>query len=201
MAVGVRKQQAARTEAELKAAAVRVFERLGYLNTKITDITEEAGRAAGSFYTHFANKEALLEALLADLLSEGDASAVLDGHGDDFRDRDAVRWHVAAYWGFYRRYRTTMVALRQAATVDETFARRSQELLEPDLQHIADHLKNLDLPGDPLVVATMFTTLLSTFADLWLSGRGPRLDREPSDDEMIDMLTSFFHAGIGGGKP
>jgi AcrR family transcriptional regulator len=198
MAVGVRKLQAAQTETELKAAAVRTFGRLGYLNTKITDITAEAGRAAGSFYTHFANKEALLEALLADLLAEGDAGAVSTGHGDDFRDREAVRWHVAAYWDFYRRHRTIVVALQQAATVDEAFARRSQEMLEPDLHHIADHLAALKLPGDPLVVASMFTALLSTFAATWLSGNGPDLGRALSDDEAIESLTSFIHAGIGG---
>src|SRR3954470_552854 len=95
---GVRRQQAAQTGAELKAAGVRAFARLGYLNTKITDITAEAGRAAGAFYTHFANKEALLEALLADMLAEGDESAASAGHRDDFRDRAAVRFHVAMYW-------------------------------------------------------------------------------------------------------
>src|SRR3954467_1656926 len=100
-----RKEKAAETEGALKAAAKRVFARKGYLNTKITDITAEAGRAAGSFYTHFANKEALLEALLADMLAEGDESAASAGHRDDFRDRAAVRFHVAMYWEFYRRHR------------------------------------------------------------------------------------------------
>jgi AcrR family transcriptional regulator len=201
MTVGVRRQQAAQTEAELKAAAIRAFGRLGYLNTKITDITAEAGRAAGSFYTHFANKEALLEALLADLLAEGDASSVLTGHGDDFRDRDAVRWHVAVYWGFYRRHRTIMTALQQASTVDAGFAQRAQEMIEPDLRHIADHLAGLDLPGDPLVVASIFTTVVSGFAAMWQSGAGPDLGRDLSDDEAIDTLTSFIHAGIGGPRP
>ncbi len=198
MAVGIRRQQAAQTEADLKAAAIRVFDRLGYLNAKITDITAEAGRATGSFYTHFASKEALLEALLADLLAEGDRSARADGHGDDFTGRAAVRWHVAVYWGFYRRHRTVMQALRQASAVDETFARRSQEMLDPDLHHIADHLASLKLPGDPMVVATMFTAVLSGFAELWLSGAAPDLGRALSDDEAIDSLTTFIHQGVGG---
>jgi len=38
-------------------------------------------------------------------------------------------------------------------------------------------------------------------ADLWLSGRGPHLGRQLSDDEAIETLTSFLYAGIGGGKP
>jgi len=200
---GVRRQQAAQTEAELKAAAVRAFARLGYLNTKITDITAEAGRATGSFYKHFASKEALLEALLADLLAEGDESSLAAGHGDDFSDRAAVRWHVEVYWRFYRRHRTLMSALQQASSVDERFAERSQAMLEPDLHHIADHLirareAGLTLPGDPLVVATAFTQLLATFAATWQSGAGPDLGRPLSDEEAIETLTSFAYAAIGG---
>ncbi|GAA4599866.1 AcrR family transcriptional regulator [Actinoplanes octamycinicus] len=194
----LRKQQAAQTEAELKAAAIRVFERVGYLNAKITDITAEAGRATGSFYKHFAGKEALLEALLADLLTEGDASAELPEHGDDFRDREAVRFHVAAFWGFYRRHRVIMVALQQAALVDEGFAERSRDMLAPDLGHIADHLTGLDLPGDPLVSASLFGATISTFAATWLNdATRPALGRELTDDEAIETLTTFLHRGFG----
>jgi AcrR family transcriptional regulator len=199
--MGVRTQQAALTEAELKAAAIRVFDRVGYLNAKITEITAEAGRATGSFYKHFAGKEKLLEALLADLLEEGDASAEMPGHGTDFRDREAVRWHVAVYWGFYRRTRTVITALQQAASIDEHFAEQAQRMMEPDLHHIADHLAGLDLPGDPLVVASIFTGLISTFAAMWLSGNHPRLGRDLSDEEAIETLTSFVYAGIGGERP
>ena len=200
---GMRRQQAAQTEAELKAAAVRVFDRLGYLNTKITDITAEAGRATGSFYKHFTGKEALLEVLLTDLLTEGDESARRPGHRADFRDRAAVRWHVEVYWTFYREHRPLIEALRQASTVDERFAARSRELLEPDLHHIAGHLSSardagLRLPGDPLVVAVAFVQLLSTYAAVWQSGEGPDLGRPLSDAEAVDTLTDFAYAAIGG---
>ncbi|HET6855760.1 MAG TPA: hypothetical protein VFH94_01525 [Streptomyces sp.] len=47
----------------------------------------------------------------------------------------------------------------------------------------------------------MFTTLLSTCADHWLSGRGPQLGRELSDGEAIETLTWFLYAGIGAGEP
>jgi AcrR family transcriptional regulator len=199
VATGVRRQRAAQTEAELKAAAIRVFDRVGYLNAKITDITAEAGRATGSFYQHFTGKEKLLEALLADLLAEGDAAAAAEGHGDNFADRDAVRYHVAAFWGFYRRHRTVMDALRQAATVDASFARVSREMMEPDLNHIAAHLAALDLPGDPVVIASMFAVLVSGFAATWLSeDNRPRLGRELSDDEAIETLTTFLHRGFTG---
>ncbi|MEV6300994.1 TetR/AcrR family transcriptional regulator [Actinoplanes sp. NPDC051861] len=191
---GIRRQQAVQTEAELKAAAIRVFERVGYLNAKITDITVEAGRATGMFYKHFASKEKLLEALLVDLLAEGDVSAEQPDHPTDFRDRAAIRWHVAAYWGFYRRHRAVMTALQQAAIVDEGFAQRSRELLEPDLGHIAGHLAGLDLPGDPLVAASLFTMTVSTTAANWHSGGWPGLD----ENAAVETVTSFLHTGLGG---
>ncbi|WP_092546922.1 TetR/AcrR family transcriptional regulator [Actinoplanes derwentensis] len=193
MVVGTRKQQAAQTEAELKAAAVRVFERVGYLNAKITDITAEAGRATGSFYKHFASKERLLEALLADVLAEGDVTAGLPGHLTDFRERAAVRWHVDVFWGFYREHRAVMSALQQAAIVDEEFARRSREMLEPDLHHIAGHLEGLDVPGDRMVAASLFTTTLSAAATAWFAG-----EKHVGESEMLDSLTTFLHRGLGG---
>ncbi|MFC4064181.1 TetR/AcrR family transcriptional regulator [Actinoplanes subglobosus] len=192
--MGTRRQQAAQTEAELKAAAIRVFARVGYLNTKITDITAEAGRATGSFYKHFPSKEKLLEALLADLLAEGDANAELAGHRDDFRDREAVRWHVAVYWAFYRDHRAVMSALQQAATVDEEFARRSREMLEPDLHHLAGHLAGLNPPGGPLVAASFFTSTLSAVTAAWFTDPSPAA----GEDETIEALTTFLHHGLGG---
>ncbi|MFD1367176.1 TetR/AcrR family transcriptional regulator [Actinoplanes sichuanensis] len=192
--MGTRAQQAAQTEVELKKAAIRVFARVGYLNTKITDITAEAGRATGSFYKHFPSKEKLLEALLADLLAEGDASAGLAGHLDDFRDRAAVRWHVAVYWDFYREHRAIMSALQQASTVDEEFARRSREMLEPDLHHLAGHLAGLSPPGGPLVAAAFFTSALSAAVTAWFADPSPAA----GEDETIEALTTFLHRGVGG---
>ncbi len=202
-AQGVRRAQAAQTEAALKQAALRVFARSGYLNTKIVDITQEAGRSAGSFYTYFPSKEALLESLYTDLLAEADAQVQQGGpnaHSHDFSDRAAIRWHVATYWANAKQHRIMMTALRQAATVDESFARRMQELARTDLAHIGDHLRlaqqqGVRLPGDPDVVASAVTALMGQFAEHWL-GPGSK-DRELGDDEAIETLTSFIAGGIG----
>jgi AcrR family transcriptional regulator len=197
---GVRAAQRAETEAALKRAAVRVFDRVGYLNAKITDITAEAGRAAGSFYSHFPNKEALLEALLADVLATGDQLAADPAHDGDLSHRDAVRYHVAGFWDHFRRNRAVMVALQQAATVDERFASRARDMLEPDLHHLAEHLEQAraggaELPGDPLTVATAITAVLRGFAQFWLVEGG--LGRPIDDGAAVETLTSFIHAGIG----
>src|ERR1044072_6692947 len=113
---GGRRARGAETETALKDAARKVFAERGYLNTKITDITAAAGRAAGSFYNHFAGKEELLSALVADLLAEVDDTVQADpDHDPDFTHRASIRYHVAARFTFYRANRTVMVALQQGA--------------------------------------------------------------------------------------
>jgi AcrR family transcriptional regulator len=197
-----RRARSAETEAALKEAAKRVFARTGYLNAKITDITAEAGRAAGSFYNHFAGKEELLEALLVDALAEGDERVEDPSHSPDFTDPAAVRWHVAVYWGFVTANREVVLALQQAAMVNEHFAERLRLLMTPTLHDLADHLEHIRaaggrLPGEPLVVATAMTSLMSQFAFTWLVGSAPP-GRELTEREAIDTLTAFIVHGISG---
>lgn len=203
---GTRAARAAETEVALKEAAKRVFGRVGYLRAKITDITAEAGRAAGSFYSHFDSKEQLLEALLVDMLEQGDRSAEQPGHNPDFSDLEAVRWHIAQLWALLTTNGAVIVALQQAAIVNEHFARRQQELMAPMFEDMAAHLDYVTaaggrLPGDRMSVATAMVMLMSQYAYAWLegwpSGSGPR----PTADEAVDMLAAFILNGIMGPIP
>jgi AcrR family transcriptional regulator len=54
-------------KAELLEAARRVFERQGFLDARVADIAEEAGVSQGTFYTYFDSKEAVFQAVAADL--------------------------------------------------------------------------------------------------------------------------------------
>ena len=38
-------------------SAIKVFEQKGYHNTRVKDITEEAGTSVGNFYRYFDSKE------------------------------------------------------------------------------------------------------------------------------------------------
>ncbi|MGW4064496.1 TetR/AcrR family transcriptional regulator [Amycolatopsis sp. NPDC004747] len=197
-----RREKAAETEVALKAAAKRVFARKGYLNTKITDITAEAGRAAGSFYNHFAGKEELLEALMADIAASGDESADSEDHLADFSDPAAVRWHVKQYWTFYRDNAATMLALRQAAMVSESFARTVAEFGASQAADLDDHLAHitragLRLPAGPEHCGMLIYQLVDSFAATWLHGPAPERN-VPTDEEAVEMLTRFVYRGLTG---
>ncbi|GAB3583920.1 TetR/AcrR family transcriptional regulator [Amycolatopsis endophytica] len=193
-----RKEKAAETETALKAAAQRLFATRGYLNTKITDITAEAGRAAGSFYNHFASKEELLESLLGDLESAGDDDARKAEHSPDFSDPAAIRFHIRAFWSFHREHTATMRALRQAALVNEDFARTLGEFSRAQSEEITGHVDyvtkaGFELPGPPAASVAMMSALIDNFVQMWHDGLV-----DLAEEDAIDALTRFVYRGFTG---
>ncbi|MBN6054253.1 TetR/AcrR family transcriptional regulator, partial [Nonomuraea sp. RK-328] len=198
-----RKEKAAQTEIALKEAARRVFARNGYLNAKITDITAEAGRSAGSFYKHFAGKQEVLQALLSDWLAQAGEELSVHESGDDLSSEPALRARVATYWHTYKAHLPEIQALGQAALVDPEFAERVSQIRHAQLQTMREHLQRLrtagfDLPGDPAVLASAFNALLEGFCAAWLTGGGEPIGRPLGDDEAIDTLTGLLHHGLTG---
>ncbi|WP_327145791.1 TetR/AcrR family transcriptional regulator [Nocardia sp. NBC_01327] len=195
---GRRQERSTETEQALKSAARRLFAERGYLNTKITDITAAAGRAAGSFYNHFAGKEEILQALLNDLEAEGDVSAESPDHKPDFTDPEAVRYHVDSYWSFARHNWAVLRATSQAALVSEDFARIVADFGAQQRLGIRDHLDGfpaagLELPGSPDVsLAIMF---LATSALLQAVEDGAL---ELTDEQAVEALTRFIYRGLTG---
>jgi AcrR family transcriptional regulator len=185
-----RAERAADTRAALIEAAKRLFTSRGYLNTKITDITAEAGRAAGSFYTYFAGKEELLEALLAEAAAASDGYAAAEGHKSDFSDPDAIRYHVAVYWNVYQEHGATFLALSQAALVDEHFAGILREYRRTQFDDIRDHLDHVaNLPASPEVSLSVLGSILESMVHLW---------PETPGEEAIEIITRFTYRALNG---
>ena len=204
-AAGSRKARAAQTEVALKEAARRVFARSGYLDAKITDITTEAGRSVGSFYKHFAGKEELLQALLADWTARAGEELAGDQAGDDLSEEPALRARVAAYWHTYRAHVPEIRALTQAAEVSSAFAGQLAEMRHAELQTMREHLERLqaagfELPGDPAVLASAFNALLEGFCAIWIAEGGEPIGRVLGDNEAIDTLTGLLAHGLTGSR-
>lgn len=198
--MGVRKTRAAETEAALKEAARRQFAERGYLNTKITDITAAAGRATGSFYDHFASKEELLAALLAEMHEKAhDRFAGKDHPPHDLTDGNQLREHLAVAWHLMRDNRPVMVALFESAMAAGTGAGEIRQRLIQDTRVLREHLEHLrgrghSLPGDPELVAAAMGGMLSMLAYALLGDDPPA----HSDDEVIDTLTRLLLHGLAG---
>ena len=112
-----------RTREALIRAAREVFERDGFLDARITDITAQAGVAAGSFYTYFTSKEDVFAAVIDDV-NEEMLHPRLTPVATDREDPVAVIEAAnRAYLLAYRRNARLMALMEQVAQIDEDFRR------------------------------------------------------------------------------
>jgi AcrR family transcriptional regulator len=203
--VGVRKVRAAETEAALKEAARRQFAERGFLNTKITDITAAAGRATGSFYEHFASKDDLLRALLADMHEQaGEAFEAGEHPPHDLTEPDQLRDHLAVAWNVMRDNRPVMTALFESAMAAGPASGALWARLTEDTRMLREHLEYLrarghQLPGDPALIAAAMGGMLSMLAYALLpadSGAAP--GPAYADPDIIDAVTRLLLSGLSG---
>ena len=192
-----RQARAVGTEAALKAAARSAFARLGYFNTKISDITSEAGRSAGSFYNYFQNKEALLESLARDFLTDLETrQRTTPDHPKDL-SFEHLRTHVAQYWHSYREHLPEMVAIFQASMANPAFFERWRELRDVDFDEF-DELNALIGKENPRVVVSATLSMLEFFCYVWQAAGGDPPGTELADDDAIDTLTGLLLYGLRG---
>ncbi|PJJ57425.1 AcrR family transcriptional regulator [Mumia flava] len=157
-----RTARGARTRARLVEAARTVFERDGFLDARLADITGEAGTAAGSFYTYFASKEEIFSAVLDEVKEEMLHPQVRDvADGDD--PVAVIEASNRAYLESYRRNAALMRLLDQVAAIDDTFREVRRERGLAFTQRNARSIRALQDRGlaSPDVDAGLAATALS----------------------------------------
>lgn len=187
---------------ELLAAARRVFERQGYLETRVTDITEEAGAAAGTFYTYFDSKETVFLHVTQRTLAE-----VLEGlHTEEVpsdpieRIGDALRRFVDAY-----RPAAAIIALvEQVATMRPDVKAMRLALRDAFIQRTIRGITRWQREGladsnlDPRLTAELLGSMADHICFMWLTMGVPF-----EEEELLDGLTLVWARVIGveGGPP
>ncbi|RPA06076.1 TetR/AcrR family transcriptional regulator [Gordonia sp. OPL2] len=192
-----------RTEAAFLDAARRTFAEKGYLNTKIADIAEAAGRSTASFYTYYDNKEQLLEALLEQFSTGVVEDALRAKHIDP---EAGVRAAVSAYWTHYREYLPEIIGLFQMSMLDETFRKRWREKRASGIEQILSGLEGADRAGHrvdlplPLLASALVSTLEAS-CWMWLTADGDIGVDQPDDEAAIDVLTAIWFRTVYGRGP
>lgn len=164
-----RSPRGVRTRTALVEAARVVFERDGYLDVKITDITKEAGVAAGSFYTYFDGKEEIFAAVAAavqedmlhprlrERLGEDDPLVLIDA---------ANREYLLAY----KRNARLMALFEQVAQIDDEFREVRRKRGAAFVRRNAKMIRALQESGradpdlDPLIAAHALSGMVGRMA-------------------------------------
>lgn len=187
------------TREAFRDGARRVFARDGYLNARLVDIADEAGRSTGLLYQHYDGKAELL-ADLADNFIEELREAVKRPGNEEPGTLPDLRDSIRAFWLHYRLRMGEVVGISQAAVVDPQFAAKWQELRRESTEMVARGIRRAQddgyCPGlDPLIAATALTSMVETFCLFWQYEGG--LDGvDITDDQAIDTLHDMWSHAI-----
>lgn len=128
-----------RTRASLIKAAREIFERDGFSDSRIVDITALADHSVGTFYTYFEDKEEILKVVLAEALDEVLARAdwTTDPRAVD-QPLTALSAALRSFLQHFRDHVDLMLLIEQAVGLDPVFRadkrRRERELVRANAE-------------------------------------------------------------------
>lgn len=158
-----------RTRNALIAAARVVFERDGYLEARMSDISLEAGVAAGSVYTYFDGKEEIFHAV-ADEVQEEMLHPHLRERTGVTDPRKLIDLANREYLRSYKKNAKLMALFEQVSQIDENFRAQRVERGNAFAKRNARMIRELQEQGladaslDPLLTAHALSSMVSRMA-------------------------------------
>jgi AcrR family transcriptional regulator len=187
-----------RTRETLVAAARTVFERDGYRDAKIADISAEAGVATGSFYTYFQRKEDVFAAVMEQLQEETLHPRLVEA-ADPEDPVAVIEAANRAYLQTYRRNAKLMALLEEAQHLDPDVLALRLRRARLFAQRNARAIRKLQQRGlcdqtvDPLLTAHAISAMVSRTAYMtFVQG-----ELKTSMDELVRTLTRLWAGAIG----
>jgi AcrR family transcriptional regulator len=183
-------------KADLLAAARVVFERRGFLDTRVADIVAEANVAQGTFYTYYDSKDAIFRAVahaaIDDVYAQLHTSTPADSPHD--RVRDAMQRFIDAY----RPNARIIALLEQVGTFTPEMRNLRLALRTVFVERTARGIRRLQEDGlaDPDLDVPTVSEVLGAMVDhtcyVWLA-----LGRELDRDAVLASLTTVWARAIG----
>lgn len=189
--------KAQRTRDKLVRAAAVVFPRMSFLNTRITDITTEAGTASGSFYNYFSSKEEILHAVISEVnerMFERASPWVPPGASP----MEKIRAETSAYVAAYRADAPMLAILEQVSTFSPEFTEMRRETRQKFHSRIERRIIRWQSEGlvpehlQARYAAGALTSMVSNFCYMWLV-----VGEEYEESEVVDTLSTMWAQSLG----
>ncbi|WP_433734004.1 TetR/AcrR family transcriptional regulator [Nocardia sp. CA-129566] len=182
-----------RTRAALVAAARVVFERDGYLDARLSDITTEAKCSTGSFYTYFSSREEILQGVLEAAQHEMLHPGMPRLSVDEASPIAVIEASNRAYFEAYKRNAKLMLILDQVAAIDPKFReirrRRARAFADRNARSIRDLQERglADRELDPYTASRALSGMVGRMAYYAFS-----LEEETSLDDLVRTATRLW---------
>lgn len=192
-------EQGERTRQRLLDAAKKVFRERSYSETRVDDITQEAGTSHGAFYLYFSNKAEVLEALA---IGTAERMYVLADQLEGIQKGEAgyeqLRRWMESFIDNYEENSPVVVAWMSARPQDERFDKLGREVLAKFAGRIAHTIRHSASQGDrhPVhagIAATSLVAMIERFCYYWLV-RGADFKRS----EVAETMAAIWHQAIFG---
>ena len=187
---------------KLKAAAQEVLERVGYHKMRITDVTSEAGVAAGLFYHYFSDLKSLTREVLTDFVASSQNVAAIE------KDVPRGDWYARIYAHnkfvvkTYAAHPGVMRCLFQLADEDEEFSSLIRGSFTQQLNWLVSVMPRLFPKAELsqhqalMVVYTLAASGEVVLRDYFFN-RDPALTAEPlTVEQLAELLSVIFYRGL-----
>lgn len=192
-----------RTRKALVDAARAVFHEQGYLEARLSDVTERARVSTGTLYTYFDDRDQLLAAIIEDAYERSvrPAASRPPEVGDPFRRIfSGNRRYVEAY----RQSADLMAIFDQAENVDAALRRRRMARASAFAERNAQTITRLQAEGivdtgiHPLVTAQALSFMVSAQCRyVFVHEPDPQYADPAGAQVLADHLTRLWYAALG----
>ncbi|MFX0005908.1 MAG: TetR/AcrR family transcriptional regulator [Promethearchaeota archaeon] len=200
--MSLRKKKSERIKKEKRnlfiISALTVFEKKGFNNTRIKDITNKANTSVGNFYNYFNSKEDVIEVLisgLAELMISKFRELFIYFRENRIPPISAVKKLFRGYAKMFKEKKETfLIFFEQMGGMDQKYRIKRNEIMDNFTQEVEKIIIKLSEYGardqDPKISARIWTsTVLGVF--IWWIRSGFELDEE----ELVNNLTAFLVRG------
>jgi AcrR family transcriptional regulator len=189
------------TRARLIDAAKHVFERDGFLDARVVDISATAGLSHGSFYHYFDSKEEVFREV-ADAQDRRLTAPPHDQPGTPAEHRsplDRIRTANRVYLERYRADAALMGVVEQVSRYDPPVSSARVETQRHFAERAEQAIRRFQRDGladarlNPSIAADALGAMVARFAELWLV----QGYREYDFDEAVEQLSILWANALG----
>ncbi len=179
-------------------SALSVFEKKGFNNTRIKDITERANTSVGNFYNYFNSKEDVIEVLisgLAELMISKFRELFIYFKQNRIPPISAVKNLFRGYAKMFKEKKESfLIFFEQMGGMDQKYRTKRNEILDDFTNEVEKIISRLIEFGardqNPKITARVWTsTVLGVF--IWWIRSGFELEEK----ELIENLTNVLVKG------